>query len=47
MLIINNEKFARMPSRLGTNVDCVNISRLFERLGYQVHVKKDLTADVS
>ncbi|CAJ0593809.1 unnamed protein product [Cylicocyclus nassatus] len=43
-LIINNEKFASMPRRLGTEIDCVNLKNLFGQLDYKVIVENDLTS---
>uniref|UniRef100_A0A1I7XQ22 CASPASE_P20 domain-containing protein n=1 Tax=Heterorhabditis bacteriophora TaxID=37862 RepID=A0A1I7XQ22_HETBA len=42
-LIINNEKFSTMTRRQGTEVDQINLSNLFNQLGYTVIVENDLT----
>jgi hypothetical protein len=47
-LIINNHRFnGRLPDRLGTDVDEVNVTRLLQQIGYKVKVKRDLHAEVS
>ncbi|VDM74048.1 unnamed protein product [Strongylus vulgaris] len=42
-LIINNENFASMPRRQGTEIDCVNLKNLFVQIGYKVIIENDLT----
>uniref|UniRef100_A0A5S6QA57 Caspase family p20 domain-containing protein n=1 Tax=Trichuris muris TaxID=70415 RepID=A0A5S6QA57_TRIMR len=42
-LIINNHRFKGMPVRSGTDIDCMNLQRLFTQLGYVVKAKRDLS----
>ncbi|EYC28085.1 hypothetical protein Y032_0008g327 [Ancylostoma ceylanicum] len=42
-LIINNENFASMPRRHGTEIDCTNLRNLFGQIGYSVVIENDLT----
>ncbi|KAK6735597.1 hypothetical protein RB195_018672 [Necator americanus] len=42
-LIINNENFASMPRRQGTEIDCANLRNLFEQMDYSVVIQNDLT----
>lgn len=46
-LIINNRYFVSMPERLGTDIDEVNLNRLFHQLGYVVLVHRNLCSRVS
>lgn len=41
-LIINNENFASMPRRQGTEIDCANLKNLFRQLDYSVTIENDL-----
>ncbi|KAK5984263.1 Cell death abnormality protein 3 [Trichostrongylus colubriformis] len=42
-LIFNNENFASMPRRQGTEIDCANLKNLFTQLGYSVKIEHDLS----
>lgn len=47
VLLINNNEFANLPSRVGSDVDEYNVRALFEGFGYEVlPTLQDLTADV-
>lgn len=45
-LIINNENFASMPRRQGTEIDCANLKNLFRQLDYSVTIENDLNCKV-
>ncbi|KAH7713073.1 cell death protein CED-3 [Aphelenchoides avenae] len=46
VLLINNNEFANLPSRVGSDVDEYNVRALFEGFGYEVlPTLQDLTAD--
>ena len=46
MLIINNKVFEHMMSRVGSDKDLEELETVFSKIGYEVEVKHNLTAQV-